>query len=651
MGHNPNNDKSEVDGHDVIQWSFENGKIIFKNSEKIIEVSSAEIVKVEFKGKKEINGIDVRDKPSKALGNLTINRFPISIKVLLLIPEKKNIRPHVLLEAVSGHIAKELKSLPKSDQLILESEWYPILKSELDEVNTFFQGYGLDSPGPISMSKCIDIVKNHSDFVEIVTNDDGLDLNYSVDVSLNIQSKLEECGFQAILYDYQCTGVSWLNMIAKDRLGCILADEMGLGKTIQIIALILLNNNSSTAPTLVIAPATLLENWRREITKFAPRLKPLVHIGSNRTGFPSKIKDFDVIISSYDTAVRDYSLLNMIKWSFLILDEAQAIKNPDSQRASIIKKLESEVSIAVTGTPVENSLSDLWSIMDFCVEGLLGSRKFFEKNFQNSIQDAKRIERIVSPLILRRNISEVAKSLPEKIIIPQPIPLSNQAAEKYEEIRRKIEIEYDGNASLVSIIKLRQFCAHPLLLDEATSSDPVGASTKFSRLIELIDEISSNGEKCVIFTSYLKMSDFISNYISNYFGIKSFQIDGRVSVGDRQRIVDAFSEIRGSMLLVLNPRAAGTGLNITSANHVIHYNLEWNPAVEDQATARVYRIGQEYPVTVHRLYHPGTVEEVINERLLRKRRISEEAVIGTEGENPNLIDIKRAIKLSPILNQ
>lgn len=632
------------------QWQIKNGKVVFVASGQFVKINSSDIVKAEYKGKKEIHGTVIRNKPSTELNNLKFHRFPLSLEVKLLIPETKKFRPHLLLKVIGENVRLDLKKLLDSDQLILDSEWYPILESEKDQIQSFFEDFELESPGPISLSKCIEIAKDAPEYLEIISNDEILDREDFVDDKMDLQAKLEEKGLKATLYDYQRTGVSWLNMISQERLGCILADEMGLGKTIQIIALILLKNNEMQSPSLVVAPATLLENWRREIKKFAPDLKTLIHIGSNRTGFPSYINEYDIIISSYDTAVRDYSLFNMINWSFLIIDEAQAIKNPETQRATTLKKLGSKVSIAVTGTPVENSLTDLWSIMDFCIEGFLGNRVHFENNYQDSVEDAKRVEQIVSPLILRRNISEVADDLPEKIIIPQPIPLSDESSQKYEEIRQKIEKEYEENASLVSIVKLRQYCAHPMLLDESIYGDPAFTSTKFSRLLELMDEIQSNSEKCVVFTSYLDMSDIISDYVSRYFGIKSYQIDGRVSVDKRQKIVDTFSETDGAALLVLNPRAAGTGLNITSANHVIHYNLEWNPAVEDQATARVHRLGQRQPVTVHRLYHPHTVEEVINERLLRKRELSEEAIIGTVGSDEDLADIRKSMKKSPILN-
>ncbi|MCG2590763.1 DEAD/DEAH box helicase [Rhodohalobacter sulfatireducens] len=632
------------------QWQIKNGEVVFVDSGQLIKINSSDIVKVEYKDKKEIHGTNIRNKPSIELKNLKFHRFPLSIEVKLLIPETKKVKPHLLLKAVGENIRVDLKKLPDSDQLILDSQWYPILKSEMDQIHSLFEDFELESSGPINLSKCIEIAKGAPEYVEITSEDAILDKEDLIDQNLDVQAKLDENGFEATLYDYQRTGVFWLNMIAQERLGCILADEMGLGKTIQIIALVLLNNREMPSPTLVIAPATLLENWRREIKKFAPDLKILIHIGSDRTGFPSYIKEYDIVISSYDTAVRDYSMLNMINWSFFVIDEAQAIKNPETQRANILKKLDSDVYIAVTGTPVENSLTDLWSIMDFCNKGFLGDREYFETNYQDSIEDAKRVEQIVSPFILRRTIPEVANNLPEKIIIPQPIPLSDEASRKYEEIRLEIERKYEANASLVSIVKLRQFCAHPKLLDESIDGDPAFTSTKFLRLMELMDEIKSNEEKCVVFTSYLNMSDIISDYLSRYFGMKSYQIDGRIPVKERQKIVDAFSEREGASLLVLNPKAAGTGLNITSANHVIHYNLEWNPAVEDQATARVHRLGQRRPVTVHRLYHPNTVEEVINERLSRKRELSEEAIIGTEGEDEDLADIRKSLKKSPILS-
>ena len=225
--------------------------------------------------------------------------------------------------------------------------------------------------------------------------------------------------------------------------------------------------------------------------------------------------------------------------------------------------------------------------------------------------------------------------------------MSDYEKENYEIIRKEIAEQYTGSASLVTLMKLRQFCTHPnLITDEDLPLDKV--SNKYIRTLELLTEIFENKEKCLIFTSYTKMADYLKEDICNRFGVYSNVIDGRTEVPDRQKIVDEFSDINSPGVLILNPQAAGTGLNITTANHVIHYNLEWNPALEDQSTARSHRRGQSLPVTVHRLFYANTVEDIINERLSRKRDIAETAIVGTEGKDVDVADIANAISISPV---
>ena len=457
-------------------------------------------------------------------------------------------------------------------------------------------------------------------------------------------------GLVATLYPYQETGFDWLSRVSEEGIGCILGDEMGLGKTLQVIALLVREKHVRKTPSVVIAPATLLENWRRELARFAPGLTLCVHRGQGRTGFPKILRSFDVVITSYETATRDISIFEMIGWNVAVLDEAQAIKTPDAQRTVILKSLPRRMAIAVSGTPVENSLRDLWSLLDFAVPGMLGTLPEFEARYTDSVEDAAELEPLVSPLILRRRVSEVAKDLPERIDIPQPVELSEAGAQEYESIRAAIFAEYGAAAPLVALGKLRMFCTHPFLVNDG-SGDPLPHSTKYARLVELLDEIFARGEKVLIFTSYTEMADIIGGDVSRRYGVPATIIDGRTPVTDRQPTVDRFSQVMTAAALVLNPKAAGTGLNITAANHVIHYNLEWNPALEDQATARAFRRGQKRPVTVHRLFHPGTVEDIIVERTDRKRALAAGAVTGTEGKDENLADVLRALQLSPLLER
>jgi SNF2 family DNA or RNA helicase len=422
---------------------------------------------------------------------------------------------------------------------------------------------------------------------------------------------------------------------------------MGLGKTIQVIALMLAEHSAGRSPALVIAPATLLENWRRELAQFAPSLSIVVHAGPGRAGIVSKLAEFDVVVTSYDIAVRDEPMLSAIRWNILALDEAQNIKNPDAQRTMAVKHFPRRVSLAVTGTPVENTLTDLWSLSDFALPGLLGKRTDFESHFDNTDLDASQLAPLVAPILLRRRVKEVAKDLPERIDIPQPIAMSRRMAEMYEEVRLAAIAEYGKAAALVTLQRLRMFCCHPGLAGYDLP-DPEDQMPKYQRLTELLEEIFSREEKCLVFTSYTGMTDIFLLDLPVRFKDQYFNfIDGRVPVPGRQTIVDEFTVSPRGGALFLNPKAAGVGLNITAANHVIHYNPEWNPAVEDQASARAYRRKQQRPVTVHQLYFVDSVEEFMIGRLGLKRGLAEHAATGHKGE-ATASEVMQALNISPL---
>lgn len=457
----------------------------------------------------------------------------------------------------------------------------------------------------------------------------------------------ESPNVNATLYPYQLTGWSWLRFVCAEGFGGLLADEMGLGKSLQVIAALHDSMSEAPGPSLIVAPGSLLENWQREISRFAPTLRTLKHHGSRRSGRPKELQDFDVVITSYDTVVRDNSLLNMVPWDVVVLDEAQFIRNPDALRTKVVKKLRRRVGLAVTGTPVENRLLDLWSIFDFAVPGQLGDRKSFEARYPDDLGGAEALEIDASPFMLRRRIREVAQDLPPRIDIPQLVELSEDEASAYEATRMRIVDEYGAAATLVALTELRQFCAHPDLLVKRSGNDPMQFS-KFQRLDELLREIFLRREKVLIFTSFTAMGDMIAQHVQSSLRKFAGIIDGRLPIDERQPLIDQFSEQVGAAALVLNPHAGGSGLNITAANHVVHYNPEWNPALQDQASARAYRRGQELPVTVHRLLVPNTVEEVISDRMDRKRAISESAVVGIAGQKEDYLDIVAALTRSPL---
>ena len=634
---------------DYIDWHIEESRLALKlPSGKIIKPTASEVIGAEYKGKLTIGGEIIRRRPSEALPSVRFSRYPLDLVVEILPPSTDLACPATCnYRLLSGSRRINASISLDDDQLFVGHEWYPLSARTPQELTDIFKAIGICVPGILSLRQYLEFRRQDSDLIVFIDEPHPHDGKSDIGPAPVVESLP---GLQAKLHSYQLTGLRWLCRIADEGLGCILGDEMGLGKTLQVIALLLRESRQCRIPSLVITPATLLENWRREIVRFAPSLSINIHRGQYRSGFPSMLRNHDIVITSYDTAMRDISILEMIPWNAIVIDEAQAIKTPDAQRTITLKTLPRRTAVAVTGTPVENRLRDLWSLMDFALPGFLGTLAEFEGRYTNNVEGAASLEPLVTPFILRRRVIDVAADLPERIDIPQPVELSAESAIRYDSIRTQILADYGASASLMAITKLRMFCTHPFLVDEGCG-DPLLHSTKYARLIEILDEVFSRGEKVLIFTSYHKMTDILITDLSNRYGISCDLIDGRTPVADRQPIVDRFGQRMTTAVLVLNPKAAGTGLNIAAASHVVHYNLEWNPATEDQATARAHRRGQTRPVTVHRLFHPKTVEEVIDQRMRRKRRIAAQAVIGTEGKGEDLVDIMRAMQLSPVMGE
>lgn len=531
------------------------------------------------------------------------------------------------------------------DQCISGDDWFYVSGS-VQELADIFRHAGITACGKITSSQYVEIIRNQDAFETgtLINNVKTSLLDKPTGIGGNIP-----IGLNAKLYSYQKTGYYWMKYMLEENQGCILGDEMGLGKTLQIITLMLEFKHKHNTPILVVAPVSLLQNWKRECEKFAPDLRCCVHHGIHRTGRYKEFEDYDVVIISYSIAINDASILCMVDWKLVVLDEAQNIKNPSSERTKFVKKIPRRSSIAVTGTPFENHLSDIWSLADFVIPGLFGSQTEFNSLITDDVEGADKVEPMLTPIMIRRMVKDVATDLPEKVIIPQPLVMSFAEGQRYEEFRSEAQKSTEnGNLNLGVLQKLRMFCTHPMICDDAGNKDYYGASIKYQRLCEIIEEICGRGEKVIMFTSYQKMFDILEEDIPERYNIPVWKINGNTEVGDRQNIVDSFNEFSGSALLALNPRAAGTGLNITSANHVIHYNLEWNPALEDQASARAYRRGQQKTVFVYRLYYEDTVEQIVNERIERKREMAGAAVVGTDGKTENREDIIAALSLSPL---
>lgn len=624
-------------------WKLIDGNLVLRRQSEILTPSASEIFGAEFKETQTIRNNIVVERPSSALGFLSFSKIPLQLSINVSVGKIPEC--HICASLADKTALVEGVFEREADHLIVDDSWYPFSRGSLEAIREILSSAGIYQTGQISLSQYLDLLKTGSDLLNVNFTDEASGESFATEKEV---SAVSLPALNCTLYPYQETGARWLRMIAEEGLGCILGDEMGLGKTLQIIALAVSEISQGRTKILVIAPATLLENWRREISKFASSVTSLVHRGADRTAFKADLLSAQVIISSYETIIRDMPLFKAIEWDLVVLDEAQAIKNPEAKRSVAVKQIPRRCSVAATGTPVENRLMDLWSIMDFVLPDYLGSQAEFEQRFENTPEDAEWLEPLVSPVMLRRKVAEVAKDLPDRIDVPQVLELGPAEINAYEQLRKEIHNQYGATATLVSLTKLRMYCTHPNLVTSPVE-DPVSVSTKYQRLLELLEEIYLCNEKVLIFSSYSEMIDLLLNDMrSRFSGVYGDWIDGRVGVPDRQPKVDRFSGIQGPGLLVLNPKAAGTGLNITAANHVIHYNLEWNPAVEDQASARAYRRGQEKPVTVHRLYYANTVEEVINDRVERKRELVRSAIVGTTGDQDDYNDILKALTITPM---
>lgn len=622
-------------------WDIQGDILFIRCGDEIIIPAASEIFKFIFSEEKSIQGMKTENDPTQLEQKLIFSRYPVVpiIEINLLNDQKINLLIKIEIDNKAYPFDDFFQR--NADHIIINDTWYPLVPGSYSDLKDILGKLGISNMGEITLKQYL-LLRHIQDYKVYDLTPERMNAK---GMAKSFDQIHKNTIFTGKLYPYQDEGYCWLSYINQQDVGCILADEMGLGKTIQVIAL-LADHAGSGKPNLVVAPATLLENWRREINKFAPGISTLIHQGPKRTGSAGELKFYDVIITSYETVTRDRYMLKMIIWNTIILDEAQAIKNPEAKRTKAVKMIPRRSAIAMSGTPVQNNLIDLWSISDFVLPGLLGTLKSFEKEYVMDIDSAERVEPMVSPIMLRRRVIDVAKDLPKKIEIPQVLVMDKKASEEYDEIRQQTVEEYGDQAAFVVLGKMRMFCAHPTLLSEI-EEDPVDNSVKYCRLLEILEEIFLNNEKALIFTSWTKMIDILTSDLATRFNIYTNSIDGRVEISERQTIVDTFNNIDEPGVLILNPAAGGVGLNITGANHVIHYNLEWNPAVVDQATARAYRRGQKRPVTVHYLFYKDTVEEIINERLVFKREIGETAVIGVKGKDEDYEYILKALKCTP----
>jgi non-specific serine/threonine protein kinase len=477
---------------------------------------------------------------------------------------------------------------------------------------------------------------------------------------------------RATLRPYQHTGVKWLWLLTELGLGACLADDMGLGKTIQVLSLLLMlkkqRSGEERRPALLVLPASLLANWKAEIERFSPSLRCLfAHPSQTKADelaaagkHPERaLADADAVLTTYAMLARQ-EWLSSIDWSLVVLDEAQAIKNPSARQTRAVKQLKARTRIVLTGTPVENRLSDLWSIFDFLCPGLLGSVKVFsgfvKRLEQRGADQYSPLRKLVSPYILRRMKTDksIIADLPDKVELQAFCHLSKRQAVLYEksvrELSESLREQSEGIARrgliLAFIMRFKQICNHP---DQWLGSGGYAAadSGKFHRLRELCEEIAGRQEKALVFTQFREMTAPLAGFLETVFGRAGLVLHGGTEVKKRKTIVDEFQREAGPPFMVLSLKAGGTGLNLTAATHVIHFDRWWNPAVENQATDRAFRIGQTRNVMVHKFVCQGTIEEKIDALIRDKTALAgeilEEGVpkLVTEMSDGELLDLVR----------
>jgi SNF2 family DNA or RNA helicase len=454
-------------------------------------------------------------------------------------------------------------------------------------------------------------------------------------------------GFRGELRPYQARGAGWLAFLQKWGLGACLADDMGLGKTIQTIALLLhlKEKEELSAPTLLVCPTSVLGNWEREVQRFSTNLSCIVHHGEKRKKgqpFVKQAQQNDLVITSYALAQRDVKTLQSVAWEGVILDEAQNIKNPQAKQSKAVRGLEANFRIALTGTPLENRLSELWSILDFLNPGYLGSQQFFQRRFATPIEkysdrdSLHTLRSLVQPFILRRvkTDREIIQDLPEKQEMNVYCGLSSEQAELYQQVVDKAlkEIEEAEGIQrhgkiLTLLMKLKQLCNHPALFQKEKALVTPERSGKLLRLVEMLEELTAERDRALIFTQFAEWGKLLKAYLEQQFNCEVPFLYGATRKKQRQEMVDRFqNDPDAPPFFILSIKAGGTGLNLTRANHVFHVDRWWNPAVENQATDRTFRIGQKQNVQVHKFICTGTLEERINDMIESKKQLAEQTV-------------------------
>ena len=536
---------------------------------------------------------------------------------------------------------------PLLDYVVIEDGfWIPLYAREIEVVNSLVNLHNILDQNGLTGKNYVELLKlKHSKSIEVRISQNAIE---NISFSKNL---FEKPNLNVAPYPYQKSGIDWLCSLFNESVGGILADQMGLGKTLQLISLVIFAVNSaakSNSPVLIIVPNSLKENWRNEFAKFAPIThQPYLHGGPERDRSLSTLMAQNIVLTTYDMLNRDIDFFREIQWRLVVCDEAQSLKNYRTQRRISVSTLKADCKFMATGTPVENNLQDLWSLMDLVQPGIMGDLKTFQNMFESNARDASIVGDAVKPLVLRRKTSEVLTDLPEQIIKDEIIEPSTEFAEYYEKIRSESQSTSSSISRMEVLQTLRLYCCYPPLVFKDLG--PI-FDAKAERLLEITDNICAQGdEKVIIFTSFHDSTDYLVKLMNSQYPFAlTFFLDGRIKdISERTNILKEFEREDRFAILIANPRVAGEGLNITTANHVIHFNLDWNPQKEDQASARVIRPGQKRTVFIHRLFYEGTLEEHINMRTIEKREVANAVLLGAE-EEAGEKSIVMALSISPL---
>ena len=554
--------------------------------------------------------------------------------------------------------AKEFEALINQGSPLVQinGRWVELQPQEVKAAQRFLQGQ--KTPTPLSVEDALRMSTGDTQVIEklpVVSFEASGVLQQLIDTLTRGNQTLavmaEPPGFEGKLRPYQGRGVSWLAFLDQWGLGACLADDMGLGKTIQLIAFLLHLQHQGwlESPSLLVCPTSVMGNWEKEMRRFAPGLKTLVYHGDKRPRGKDLVRAIAgqaLVITSYTLVYRDLASLQGVSWQCLVLDEAQNIKNAEAKQSRAVRQIEAQFRIALTGTPVENRLTELWSIMDFLNPGYLGPKNFFQRRFATPIErygdvaSLKTLKSLVQPFILRRLKTDrsIIQDLPEKQemtvfcgllaeqarLYQQAVDMALASLEETSGVQRRGQI-------LALLTRLKQICNHPALFLQESSLGLKGRSAKLQRLDEMVEELVAEGDRALIFTQFAEWGKLLQRHLASHLGYEALFLYGGTTKAQREAMVDRFqNDPAAPRLFILSLKAGGVGLNLTRASHVFHFDRWWNPAVENQATDRAFRIGQTRNVQVHKFVCSGTLEERIHDMIESKKSLSEQVV--SDGE-------------------